>query len=96
MAKPFADALFGETGENLAAVPGEVEADIGFVEGAADTDLGVLHHLAGHQHRGFQERDPGLPFGLIVDHLFKVDLGALGQAFCRARFSCRLLSPSRH
>ena len=79
--QPAADALFGEVGEHPAAMAGEVEADVGFIEGAADADLGVLHHFAGHQHRRFeQERDPGLAFGLWVDHLFEKDLGALGQA----------------
>ena len=60
---------------------GEVEADVGFIEGAADADLGVLHHFAGHQHWGLeQQRHPGLALGLRVDHLLEKDLGALRQA----------------
>ena len=51
----FADTFFGEIGKDLTAVAGEIQTDVRFIEGAANTDLGVFHHLTGHQHRVFQE-----------------------------------------
>ena len=58
-------------GKNLAAMAGQVEADIGFVEVAADPDLGILDHVAGHQGFIFQqERDEVLTFLVVLSISF--------------------------
>ncbi|EKD37830.1 MAG: hypothetical protein ACD_75C00976G0002 [uncultured bacterium] len=78
--QPSADILFGKVRKDLAAMAGQVKADIRFIETAADSHLGVFDHVTGHQDLVFQkDRSDCCFLGNLVDLFLKVDGGVLRQ-----------------
>ena len=66
--------------EDLATSAGEIEADIGFVETAADPHLGVLDHVSGHEDLIFKEKGGDtLDLRLGINVFFKGNRGIAGQ-----------------
>ena len=64
----------------------EIIFDIRFVKGAAYSDLGIFHHLAGHHDLTFDQQRPFCLYtGLRVNIFLKVNLRPLGKLILQGK-----------